>query len=85
MEGALIGGIHLAGGAARLDGLCDVAEEVLHSRARIALPVDILDWPEEIFDPAWTTAAGLAMFSAKLKSTHASERQRSGLLARVFK
>ena len=62
MDGALIGGLFLTGGGSRLDGMCDLAEEALRCRARIALPVDIQDWPEDIFDPAWTTAAGLAMY-----------------------
>ena len=33
----------------------------------MGLPVGIQDWPAEIDDPAWTTAAGLAMYSARLK------------------
>jgi len=82
MEGALIGGLFLAGGGSRLDGMCDVAEETLRCRARIALPADIQDWPEEIFDPAWTTAAGLAMYSAKLKSQQELQKQSAGIFGR---
>jgi cell division protein FtsA len=85
MEGALIGGLFLAGGGARLDGMCDVAERVLQCQARIALPLGIQDWPEEIYDPCWTTAAGLAMYSAKLKSQHEIQRQSIGLLGRILK
>lgn len=85
MEGALIGGLFLAGGGARLDGMCDVAERVLQCQARNALPVGIQDFPEEIYDPAWTTAAGLAMYSAKLKSQHEIQRQSVGLLGRILK
>ena len=33
-----------------------------------ALPVGIRDWPDGTDNPAWTTVAGLAMYSAKLKS-----------------
>ena len=51
----------------------------------IALPVGIQDWPDEICDPAWTTAAGLAMYSAKLKSQHEMQRQSYGLLRKVLK
>ena len=85
MEGALIGGLFLAGGGARLDGMCDVAERVLQCQARNALPVGIQDFPEEIYDPAWTTAAWLAMYSAKLKSQHEIQRQSVGLLGRILK
>jgi len=85
MEGALIGGLFLAGGGARLDGMCDMAERVLQCQARNALPVGIQDFPEEIYDPSWTTAAGLAMYSAKLKSQHEIQRQSFGLLGRILK
>ena len=85
MEGALIGGLFLAGGGARLDGMCDMAERVLQCQARNALPIGIQDFPEEIYDPAWTTAAGLAMYSAKLKSQHEIQRQSVGLLGRILK
>jgi cell division protein FtsA len=85
MEGALIGGLFLAGGGARLEGLCDTAERVLGCLTRIALPAGIQDWPEEIYDPAWATAAGLAMYSAKLKSKHETQRHSAGLLARILK
>lgn len=60
-------GVVLTGGAARLPGLCDVAEQVLSCQAVYGLPVGIRDWPKELDNPAWTTAAGLAMYSARLK------------------
>jgi cell division protein FtsA len=85
MEGALIGGLFLAGGASKLDGMCDMAERILHCQARNALPVGIQDWPEQIYDPTWTTAAGLAMYSAKLKSQQEIQRQSIGLLGRILK
>ena len=85
MQSALIGGLFLAGGGARLDGMCDLAERILQCQARIALPLGIQDWPEEIFDPVWTTAAGLAMYSAKLKSQQEIQRQSIGLLGRIMK
>ena len=85
MEGALAGGIFLSGGGARLEGMWEMAEQELGCRTCNALPVGIQDWPEEIYDPAWTTVAGLAMYSAKLKSQHEIERQSTGLLGRVLK
>jgi cell division protein FtsA len=85
MQGALIGGLFMAGGGSRLDGMCDLAERILECPVRIALPFGIQDWPEEIFDPVWTTAAGLAMYSAKLKSQNEIQRQSIGLLGRILK
>jgi cell division protein FtsA len=85
MEGALMGGMFLAGGGARLEGMCEIAEDVLKCSVCKALPVGIQDWPEELYDPAWTTVAGLAMYSAKLKSQHEIQRQSYGLLSKILK
>lgn len=85
MESALIGGMFLAGGGARLEGLCEIAEDVLRCRVCNALPVGIRDWPDELCDPAWTTVAGLAMYSAKLKSQHEIQRQSYGLLGKILR
>ena len=85
MDGALMGGLFLAGGAALLEGMCEAAEDALRCRVCNALPVGIEDWPEEICNPAWTTVAGLAMYSAKLKSQHEIQRQSYGLLGKILK
>jgi cell division protein FtsA len=85
MEGALMGGMFLCGGGARLEGLCEIAEEVLRCRVCNALPVGIEGWPEELCDPAWATVAGLAMYSAKLKSQHEIQKQSQGLLSKIMK
>ena len=85
MERSLVGGVVLAGGGARLSAMCDMAESVLGCQARNGLPAGIQDWPAEIDDPGWTAAAGLAMYSAKLKVQGELERQSVGLLARILR
>lgn len=85
MERSLVGGVVLAGGGARLPAMCDIAESVLRCQARNALAAGIQDWPMELDQPSWTTAAGLAMYSAKLKVQGELERQSVGLLARILK
>jgi cell division protein FtsA len=74
----------LTGGGARLQGMCDAAEKVLKCQARIGLPVGILDWPAEIDDPAWTVAAGLAMYSARLKLRAELDQKSSGFFSKVL-
>ena len=81
MDRALIGGVFLTGGGAKLPGLCDVAEEVLQCQTRFGLTEGIQDWPAELNDPEWCTAAGLAMYSAKLKQ-HAGLQEGKCNLAR---
>lgn len=85
MDQELLGGLVLTGGAARLPGMCDVAERVLNCQARKGLALGIEDWPEVLDDVAWTTAAGLAMYSARLKMHGELERQSGGLLARMLR
>ncbi len=67
MEQNLLEGAVLTGGGALLPGMCDIAERVLNCQARNGLPVGIEDWPTELDNPLWTTAAGLAMYSGRLK------------------
>lgn len=81
-DGQLFGGVVLCGGASRMPGLCDVAEAVLGCETYLGLPAAIRDWPPALNHPAWTTVAGLAMYSARLKQRD-RERRRS-LFSRVF-
>ena len=85
MERSLVGGVVLTGGGARLAAMCDMAEDVLRCQARNGLPVGIQDWPTELEQPTWAAAAGLVMYSAKLKVQGELERQSVGLLARILK
>ena len=82
MDHNLIGGLFLTGGAVQLPDLCDVAERVLQCQARYGLPIGIKDWPEEMNGPEWTTAAGLAMYSAKVKQ--AEHHKESGWLGKIL-
>jgi cell division protein FtsA len=85
MERSLVGGVFLTGGGARLPDLCDVAERVLECQTRFGLPLGIEGWPEALADPEWTTAAGLAMYSAKLKSQAVRQRESAGWLGRILR
>jgi cell division protein FtsA len=87
MERHLFEGIILTGGGALLTGMCDMAEHVLDCQAANGLVTedDIGGWPEELKSPLWTTAAGLAMYSAKLKMHRPPARSVSGLMGFVLK
>ena len=84
MDQGLLNQVVLTGGASRLQGMCDMAERVLNSPARNGLPVGIEGWPDEFDDPAWTTAAGLMMYSARLKGNGHGEPGKRGLWNWLF-
>ena len=85
MDRALMGGVFLTGGGAKLPELCDVAERVLNCQIRYGWALGIEDWPAAMKDPEWTTVAGLAMYSAKLKAQTEHQREAAGWLAKVLR
>lgn len=87
MERSLGQGIILSGGGALLNGMCDLAERVLDCQAAngIVMENDIGGWPEDLKSPLWTTAAGLALYSGKLKLHRPAPFKVGGLLGLVLK
>ncbi len=85
MEQKLLEGIILAGGGAMLNGMCDMAERVLNCPSRNALPEGIENFPEDLCNPAWATAAGLARYSAKWKMKREGKRKAPGLMGLLFR
>lgn len=83
LQGSIMS-VVLAGGGARLEGMCDAAEQVLRCRARIGLAEGIGDWAAELNNSSWTTCAGLAMYAARLKYRALSEKRKTGLWSRVL-
>jgi cell division protein FtsA len=85
MEHALGGGLVLTGGGALLHGLMEMAEQELRCQAWRGVPRGIVNWPDELNDPSWATAAGLAKYSARLRTQVDLERQSIGLLGRILR
>src|SRR5947209_107893 len=85
MDRALIGGVFLTGGGAKLPGLCDAAEEVLQCQTRSGLTEGIEDWPDELKDTEWCSAAGLAMYSGKMQERFQYQQESAGWLGKILK
>jgi cell division protein FtsA len=85
MQRAISSGVVLTGSGALLPGICDVAERILECPARIGLAQGFMGWPDELNDPEWTTAAGLSMYAARLRSQVDLERQSVGILGRILR
>jgi cell division protein FtsA len=84
MENSLLEGVFLSGGGARLQGMCDMAEFVLNAPAKYGLACGIEAWPQELNDPAWTTAAGLAMYSGRLRMRRSVAKRKTPGLFGLF-
>jgi len=82
---ALANGLVIAGAGALLPGICDVAERELQRPARIGLTQGYRGLPVELKDPAWTTAAGLSMYAARLRTQVDLDRRSTGLLGRILR
>jgi len=85
MEHALLGGVFLTGGGARLTDICDVAARILQCQTRYGWAVGIEDWPAALNNPDWCVAAGLAMYSARLKTQVERQRETAGWLGKILK
>jgi cell division protein FtsA len=79
MEQSLLEGAVLTGGGSMLAGMCDMAERVMNCQARNGLATGIEGWPKDLDNAAWTTAAGLAMYSGRLKMKRDWKRVSTGL------
>jgi cell division protein FtsA len=85
MEQNLLEGVVLTGGGALLTGICDMAERVLNVPARLGLAIGMENWPDETNNAAWTAAAGLCMYSARLKLKREWKRKAPGLIGLVLR
>jgi len=85
MEQNLLEGVVLTGGGSLLVGMCDMAERVLNVPARLGLAIGMENWPDEANNAAWTAAAGLCMYSARLKLKREWKRKAPGLIGLVLR
>jgi len=85
MEQSLLEGAILTGGGTLLPGMCDITERILNCQARNGLATGIENWPHELDNPIWTTAAGLAMYSGRLKIKRDWKRAAAGLAGSTVK
>ncbi|MEP6960692.1 MAG: cell division protein FtsA [Acidobacteriota bacterium] len=83
MDRNLLEGVILTGAGALLPGMWDMAERKLDCPACHGMAKGIGDWPDELASPTWATAAGLAMYSAKLKLRRPPQRRAGGLMGLI--
>jgi cell division protein FtsA len=70
---ALGAGCILTGGGARLAGLLDSAESLLHVPARMGYPAALSRMPEELVQPEYATAVGMLLYTHRTRVLKAAE------------
>ena len=60
-------GLVLTGGGARLGGLIDIADSVLHKPMRMAFPLPIAKMPAELAEPEFATVVGMVMYGHRAR------------------
>ena len=70
---ALGAGCILTGGGARLAGLLDSAESLLHVPARMGYPAALSRMPEELVQPEYATAIGMLLYTHRTRVLKAAE------------
>ena len=77
----LTSGVVLTGGAAMMPGMTEVAAHVMRQQVRLGEPQGVVGLSDEIDDPSWSTAVGLAR---GIKSNDLRSGMPSGIGARVM-
>lgn len=62
-------GFVLTGGGARMPGLADIIESVLHKPARVANPASLPKMPAELAEPEFSTVIGLLLYGYLARMT----------------
>jgi len=75
VAGNLIAGVVLTGDVAKMTGLADLAERVLHMRIRIGLPAPMFDLPEALDQPGWACTVGLLLYAQRLRMHRHAEKE----------
>ena len=60
-------GLVFTGGASRLNGLIDTAEDSLHRPARLGYPVPIAKLPSNLLEPEFSTAIGMVLYGHRAR------------------
>jgi cell division protein FtsA len=71
-------GIVFTGGAAKLNGLLEVAEDVLRKPCRLGVPLGIAKLPAELQEPEFATAIGLIFYAHRARVMRSREEQGFG-------
>jgi cell division protein FtsA len=67
MSELLGAGLVFTGGGSRLNGMLEVAEDVLHRPVRLGYPVPVAKLPSELLEPEFGTAIGMLLYGHRAR------------------
>ncbi len=82
-DGQLPAGVILTGGGAKLDGLVEYAKNSFRMAASLGAPAEIQTPIEKIYDPTFSTAIGLILWSSRDQSEKQSDGSRFNLRGQI--
>ncbi|HXS74059.1 MAG TPA: cell division protein FtsA [Rhodanobacteraceae bacterium] len=68
-ESLVAAGVVLTGGAARMEGALDLAEEIFHKMVRLGLPQHVTGLSDVVSSPVFATGVGLLLHGARASGT----------------
>jgi cell division protein FtsA len=77
-------GVVLTGGGSRMTGLAEVCQQILDRPIRLAVPEAISDMPEQLMEPEFATAVGLAMYAHRTTVARMNPEQGFGSKLRAL-
>ena len=85
-ENLIAAGVVLTGGGSRMEGIVELAEDILHMPVRLGFPHDVTGLPDVVRNPLYSTAVGLLLFGNEnrpVKTGPVSRAGQKGLWARM--
>jgi cell division protein FtsA len=83
-EDLIAAGVVLTGGSSKMEGLMELAEEILHMPVRIGVPRTVSGLSDVVRNPIYATGVGLLLFGHKNMHERSSEAVSSGSFKAVW-
>jgi len=77
-ENLIAAGVVLTGGSAKMDGVVELAEDILHLPVRLGYPHDVAGLQDVVRNPVYSTAVGLLLFGNENRPVRSSPVSRAG-------
>lgn len=77
-ENLIAAGVVLTGGSAKMDGVVELAEDILHLPVRLGYPHDVAGLQDVVRNPVYSTAVGLLLFGNENRPVRPSPVSRAG-------